>query len=207
MSENKIIKVRISLKGRPMKSYRFDKEVVTVGRNPDADIFLDNPGVSRDHLRLVRTSGGYYLVEDLGSANGTVVNDSPVQREYLMNNDVIRVGKFGLWVSYEEDARARNSPSGPIVTAKTYEGTTVLSGEDLDQMTRKRAEARPSLSLVEGGTATARKLDTEEIPVDSLMPEPVSRPRTSPSSPLPALVWLFAGAILGSILTWLLMRS
>jgi pSer/pThr/pTyr-binding forkhead associated (FHA) protein len=93
------------LKGRPIKTYTFNKEVITVGRNPEADVFLDNPGVSRDHFKLEMTSRGFYAVEDLGSANGTFLNDQPIKREYLMNNDVIHVGKFSLWVNYEEDRR------------------------------------------------------------------------------------------------------
>ncbi|HET9232609.1 MAG TPA: FHA domain-containing protein [Candidatus Eisenbacteria bacterium] len=132
MSGKRLLKIRLSLKGRPIKTFTFNKEVITVGRNPEADIFLDNPGVSRDHLKLEMTSRGFYAVEDLGSANGTFLNDQPIKREYLMNNDVVRVSKFSLWVNYEEDRRSLSS-SGRT-NPHAFEGTTVLSTDELEEM-------------------------------------------------------------------------
>ena len=49
---------------------------MTIGRRPDADVFLDDVTVSRDHALLVRRGGDYYL-DDLGSLNGTYVNRAP----------------------------------------------------------------------------------------------------------------------------------
>ena len=49
MSTSKLIKIRLSLKGRPIKSYAFNQPVISVGRNPDADIVLNtslNEGMS-----------------------------------------------------------------------------------------------------------------------------------------------------------------
>jgi predicted component of type VI protein secretion system len=132
MSGSKLMKVRVSLKGRPIKSYTFNQDVIMIGRNPEADIFLDNPGISREHLRLEMTSRGFYAAEDLGSANGTYLNDQPIKREYLMNNDVVRIGKFSLWVSYEEERR--NSEDSIHPQASTFEGTTVLSADELEGM-------------------------------------------------------------------------
>lgn len=144
MSGSRLIKIRVSLKGRPVKSYTFNKDTVMVGRTPEADIFLDNPGVSREHLKLEMTSRGFYAVEDLGSANGTFLNDQQIQREYLMNNDVIRIGKFSLWVNYEDDRRG--TADGEKMQPASFEGTTVLSSEELEGMiqTAKEMEKNPS---------------------------------------------------------------
>lgn len=49
-----------------------------IGRDPEADVWLDLPGVSRRHARIVIDPAGVRL-EDLGSKNGTMVGDSPVQ--------------------------------------------------------------------------------------------------------------------------------
>jgi pSer/pThr/pTyr-binding forkhead associated (FHA) protein len=141
MSGKRLLKIRLSLKGRPIKSFTFNKEVITVGRNPEADIFLDNPGVSRDHFKLEMTSRGFYAVEDLGSANGTFLNDQPIKREYLMNNDVVRVGKFSLWVNYEEDRRAAGASER--AHPQTFEGTTVLSTDELEEMIHYAQESEP----------------------------------------------------------------
>jgi pSer/pThr/pTyr-binding forkhead associated (FHA) protein len=147
MSGTKLLKIRVSLKGRPIKSYTFNQEVVSVGRNPEADIFLDNPGISRDHVRLEMTTRGFYAAEDLGSANGTFLNDQPIKREYLMNNDVVRIGKFSLWVSYEEDRR--NTDAAPTASAAAFEGTTVLSAEELEGMIEMSKESEKGASVTD----------------------------------------------------------
>jgi pSer/pThr/pTyr-binding forkhead associated (FHA) protein len=139
MAGKKLLKVRVSLKGRPIKSYTFNKDEVLIGRNPEADIYLDNAGISRDHLKLEMTTRGLYAVEDLGSANGTFLNDQPIKREYLMNNDVIRVGKFSLWVAYEEDRRGMGDAKPD--SAQNFVGTTVLSPDELEEMIHHAQEA------------------------------------------------------------------
>jgi pSer/pThr/pTyr-binding forkhead associated (FHA) protein len=142
---NRLLKIRVSLKGRPVNSYTFQQDEVTVGRNPEADIFLDNPGVSRNHVKLEMTTKGMYAAEDLGSANGTFLNDQLIKREFLMNNDVLRVGKYTLWIAYEEDRRG--SPDANAKPApEAYEGTMVLSTEDLERIVDSSREAERSMS-------------------------------------------------------------
>jgi predicted component of type VI protein secretion system len=155
MSGLRLLKVRLSLKGRPIKTYTFKQDSITVGRSPECDIFLDNPSVSREHCKLEMTPRGYYAVEDLGSANGVFLNDQAVKREFLMNNDVVRVGKFSMWVSYDEDRRGSDE-GGFHASPQAFAGTTVLSTDELEAMieTSKRAEedtATPALAFVAGG--------------------------------------------------------
>lgn len=201
MSDGKVLKIRVSLKGRPLHAFRFVKDVIEVGRDPDADIFLDNPSISRHHLKIERTPGGYYAAEDLGSSNGTYVNDKQIRREYLMKNDVVRVGKYALWVTYEEDARSVPTEAGKPVSPKTYEGTTVLSVSELEEMMEHAAPARrPELKLVEAGTGP-----------------PTAAPHAGLGEPEPAshripVGWLVvaafsAGLLGGAIVLWFVMQS
>ena len=150
---NRLLKIRVSLKGRPVKSYTFQKDVVTVGRNPEADIFLDNPGVSRNHVKLEMTTKGMYAAEDMGSANGTFLNDQLIKREFLMNNDVIRIGKYSLWIAYEEDRR--DSPSPAKLAPDTFQGTTVLSTEELDRIVGSSKEAERGMAGKDDGPFTS----------------------------------------------------
>jgi DNA-binding winged helix-turn-helix (wHTH) protein len=63
-----------------------------LGRAPDATVWIEAPGVSRHHARIV-VSGGNATVEDLGSKNGTFVRDRRVSAPLaLCDGDQIRLG-------------------------------------------------------------------------------------------------------------------
>jgi DNA-binding winged helix-turn-helix (wHTH) protein len=67
-----------------------------VGRDPDAEIFLNSDGVSRRHARI-EISAERATIEDLGSKNGTFVGDQRVEGTRLLSDgDVIRVGSVKL---------------------------------------------------------------------------------------------------------------
>jgi len=63
-----------------------------VGRSPDCEIHIDHAGVSRRHARIVQESETQYVVQDLGSRNGTTVRGQPVTRARLTDGDRIGFG-------------------------------------------------------------------------------------------------------------------
>jgi hypothetical protein len=65
---------------------------VTVGRAPTSDIVLDEHFVSSTHARFV-PRGQFYYVEDLGSTNGTFVNEKQVSEAQLKLDSRVRVGE------------------------------------------------------------------------------------------------------------------
>ncbi|AKV55228.1 Signal transduction protein garA [Bifidobacterium actinocoloniiforme DSM 22766] len=75
--------------------YLLDEDQVSVGRDPKADILLDDSTVSRSHAVFDRSPEGY-TVRDAGSLNGTYVNRQRVDQALLHNGDEIMVGKFRL---------------------------------------------------------------------------------------------------------------
>jgi len=75
--------------------FTLDKDVVTCGRHPDSDIFLDDVTVSRKHAEIRRGDAGFTL-SDVGSLNGTFVNRNRVETSPLSNADEIQIGKFKL---------------------------------------------------------------------------------------------------------------
>ena len=81
----------------PNRGARFllDRDVVTVGRHPDSDIFLDDITVSRRHAEFRRDMATYW-VHDVGSLNGTYVNGKRADDQLLANGDEIQIGKFKL---------------------------------------------------------------------------------------------------------------
>lgn len=70
----------------------------TVGRGTSAGFVIDMPLVSRLHCNLSATPTGI-AVEDLGSTNGTFVNERRVQRTMLREGDLLRLGGVTLIVT------------------------------------------------------------------------------------------------------------
>lgn len=81
--------------GRAGESFAVDEERMSIGRTPDASIFLDDVTVSRNHALLVRRRDGLYI-DDLGSLNGTYVNRHRIESHLLDDGDEIQIGKFKL---------------------------------------------------------------------------------------------------------------
>ena len=72
---------------------------VTIGRDPDVELPLADGSISREHIRIDRAPDGRYLLSDLGSTNGTLVNGERVTAHILSEGDKIFLGasvvKFG----------------------------------------------------------------------------------------------------------------
>ena len=68
-------------------------DLVTVGRSPNADIFLDDVTVSRHHADIRHGAEGWSIA-DAGSLNGTYVNRRRVEDHQLGGGDEIQIGKF-----------------------------------------------------------------------------------------------------------------
>ena len=81
----------------PNRGARFllDRDVVTVGRHPDSDIFLDDITVSRRHAEF-RRDGQHMWLHDVGSLNGTYVDGARVEDQVLATGDEVQIGKFKL---------------------------------------------------------------------------------------------------------------
>ena len=85
------------VKRGPNAGSRFllDKDVTTVGRHPESDIFLDDVTVSRRHAEFHRSDDGF-LVRDVGSLNGTYLNRERIEESGLAGGDEVQIGKFRL---------------------------------------------------------------------------------------------------------------
>lgn len=74
------------------KKYALDKVQTTIGRGPDNTIVCDMDNVSRTHCKIYAGAGGNYI-EDVGSTNGTFVNDQELtSRQKLRNGDLLKIG-------------------------------------------------------------------------------------------------------------------
>jgi hypothetical protein len=78
--------------GRAVRSFPVTAPSVMLGRLPESDVVVDDPGASRQHARISNVNGEFVL-HDLGSTNGTLVNDETVQERVLDDGDRIMIGE------------------------------------------------------------------------------------------------------------------
>lgn len=75
--------------------FYIDRPELTVGRDPESDIFLNDVTVSRRHA-VLRMREGDVSIEDAGSLNGTYVNGLCVDEAPLADGDIVQVGTFRM---------------------------------------------------------------------------------------------------------------
>ena len=81
--------------GQPIRTWPLTAGELSIGRAEQSDIPLADPGVSRNHARVVR-EGDDFIVEDLRSTNGTEVNGQPIRRRRLANGDMLKLASSTL---------------------------------------------------------------------------------------------------------------
>ncbi|WP_029138305.1 FHA domain-containing protein [Nakamurella lactea] len=96
--------------------FQLDKQLVSAGRHPESEIFLDDVTVSRRHAEF-RQVGDGFEVSDVGSLNGTYVNREPIETTTLANGDEVQIGKFRLvFLTAGDDAGPVESDTAQDVT-------------------------------------------------------------------------------------------
>jgi len=79
-----------------------NKTALSIGRDPEGDVLLLDPQISRQHARLTQISSNYFI-EDCDSTNGTLLNGRPVNKHVFRPGDSLRIGNFELRYVVEED--------------------------------------------------------------------------------------------------------
>ena len=128
--------------GAVIKELSIAQNEVTVGRNPDNDIAIDNPAVSGHHCRI-GVQGDTYFVEDLNSTNGIYVNDERTAKSDLKHDDVIAV--FKHTIKFIDDPLEAVAPVAAHKTMPASDATIMVA-----------ADKRASLAAAE--TPTAKRM-------------------------------------------------
>lgn len=83
---------------------RFSSGPIYVGRQPRCQVFLPDQSVSRQHAVLYTGNDGAWMVQDLESANRTLVNNRPVSKMPIHEGDLISICDFTLEVHFDQQA-------------------------------------------------------------------------------------------------------
>lgn len=146
-------KIIIKFQDRTLNEVALDKEIVTIGRKPGNTLQIDNLAVSGFHAKIVREAG-QFVIEDMGSLNGTFLNGTKVSRQVLRNGDVILVGKHILLFDAPEQGEA-----APARAAKVDETLVLdsrlqqkLLGDVHAPAVSAKAEAIGGFSVIAGAS-------------------------------------------------------
>jgi len=90
----------ISVNNKVLGTYVVKKTVVSIGRSRTNTISIASKAVSRNHVRIENTADGW-TIADLGSLNGTYVNDIRINSAFLSDGDRITVGAYAITFSPE----------------------------------------------------------------------------------------------------------
>ncbi|MCD6580895.1 MAG: FHA domain-containing protein [Desulfuromusa sp.] len=94
-----MLKIGLTHQGKNLATYETENEQISIGRNPKNDIQIDNPAVSSSHAVIKKVMNTYFI-EDLGSTNGTFVNEKKIDKYELLDGDEVIIGKHSLEFRY-----------------------------------------------------------------------------------------------------------
>jgi pSer/pThr/pTyr-binding forkhead associated (FHA) protein len=92
------------------QSFDLVKDLTLVGRDEICDIRIDHKSISKLHCVLVKTDG-LILIRDLGSTNGTRVNNQRVRRAALLPNDTLAIANLKYSVKFGKALEEADSPA------------------------------------------------------------------------------------------------
>lgn len=96
-----MLRILLKFNGAVLREIESSKEQITIGRNAENDIQIDNVAVSGEHARIIK-GPDHYFIEDLNSLNGTFVNQEKITKRVLEENDAITIGKHTLVVAFKK---------------------------------------------------------------------------------------------------------
>src|SRR6056297_2840652 len=141
-----MIKVTVESLGQPpakARLERIEKARVTIGRSADNDIVLPDGSVSHRHAEILYQDGNFYIT-DLGSTNGTLVNNqsiTPKQSIPVDGNNAVIVGVFRLKVSKD----GGNGPTGHLSAPEAQSDSETII-ERIPESTASKEKSAPEAS-------------------------------------------------------------
>ncbi len=177
-------KLILTFNKQVIKEYPFAKDSITMGRQDDNTIVIDNLAVSGYHAKIDKL-GGEYILTDLQSTNGTFVNDQKVVSHKLCHGDNIVIGKHViLFVATEKEklegeAKDKKLPLDKTMLLDTQKQRELLAKQKVAPSTAKIPEKVGVISFIDdsglGEIELSKKLtkigkaETSEIRLTGLL--------------------------------------
>jgi diguanylate cyclase (GGDEF)-like protein len=132
------------------RKYNLDTTNVVIGRSSKSEIQIDQESVSRSHAKIINT-GKSIILRDLGSTNGTYVNDQLIDEYVLRDGDLIKIGRTIF--KFLSGGNIENAYHEEIYRLTTIDGLTQVFNrryflEQLDREVSRAKRYRRELSLI-----------------------------------------------------------
>ena len=154
----------------PGKTFLLTGQEITIGRDPSNDISIKDSEVSRQHARLLAQAGDYVL-EDLGSTNGTFVNG-----QRLIGPHLLKPGEMVLFAENVSLVYEETTPD---------EDATIVSEPIVASTPPATVEAQPAGELPQSEVPPAQVRPAAEYKQPQPGPPPPFEPEMEPSEPQP----------------------
>ena len=92
-------KLTLVMERKPVRVFEVNSSVINIGRAEDMQLMIDDASVSRRHAKIIRSGTDYHVLEEVGTVNGTYVNEqriptgAPVN---LHNGDLLKIGLVAM---------------------------------------------------------------------------------------------------------------
>ncbi len=144
--------LNIYIDGSPEQTRNVAQDQLILGRLPECDVYLPYSEISRRHCQFRRIAEGKWRVEDLGSTNGTLVNQVRIEKPKLVNNgDIVQLGNVTIKMELVTNS-AVASPEAPPVPqeqSNTESKTILRNVEELQQRWIEGGQGKDPLSTDE----------------------------------------------------------
>jgi hypothetical protein len=153
--------------GELTTEHELGEDSVVIGRDPDCDLFFTDRKLSRRHARIVRAPDGGFQLVDLGSRNGSWVNEERVDEQRLSGRDEIRLGSLRIVFDAGTSPHAVGSAEQDTGQfASGADATVHLAGQPgptLESAPRPEAESQSQSESPEGGPGTPTPVAADQV--------------------------------------------
>ena len=125
-----MIKLEISpYDGQSARVFPLTQGRVSVGGNPDSDLVLDSGIISGEHAEILTAEDGTVTVVDLGSTNGTFINDEGINRGTLKSGDKVRFGNIEAVLRETQYPRKSQQAEASVFESSAISRAKLAMGE------------------------------------------------------------------------------
>ena len=154
----------LKFKNTVLEEYPITKSPIMIGREHNNDIVIDNLSVSRYHIKIQKGEGNY-VIEDLDSGNGSLLNEKKLTKDILKDKDEISVGKHTI--VFLETGMNQIAEGEELTATSLAEQTFLLNAKSLPDIMALRSGGsteRGGDLAIKNKTANSAKAKKANLP-------------------------------------------